>query len=115
MSSNCAMVFPRRRRSFSNTARSSSMISKRSFSPPSIGSGRTAALLIGDLWQSGLGDEAMQKDLGKAWRQLVRWLVADVPEPIELHAEPQPGGELVRLLVRVRDGKFQPMENSAVT
>jgi uncharacterized membrane protein len=80
-----------------------------------FGRGRTAALLIGDLWQSGLGDEALQKDLGKAWRQLVRWLVADVPEPIELRAEPQPGGELVRLLVRVRDGKFQPMENSAVT
>ncbi len=79
-----------------------------------FGRGRTAALLIGDLWQSGMGDEALQKDLGKAWRQLVRWLVADVPEPIELRAEPQPGGELVRLLVRVRDGKFQPMENSAV-
>lgn len=80
-----------------------------------FGRGRSAALLIGDLWQSGLGDEALQKDLGKAWRQLVRWLVADVPEPIELRAEPQPGGELVRLLVRVRDGKFQPLENSAVT
>jgi len=80
-----------------------------------FGRGRTAALLIGDLWQSGLGDEERQKDLGKAWRQLVRWLVADVPEPIELRAEPQPGGESVRLLTRVRDGKFLPVENAAVT
>jgi hypothetical protein len=80
-----------------------------------FGRGRTAALLIGDLWQSGLGDEERQKDLGKAWRQLVRWLVADVPEPIELRAEPQPGGELVRLVARVRDAKFQPQENAAVT
>ena len=80
-----------------------------------FGRGRTAALLVGDLWQSGLGDEALQKDLGKAWRQLIRWLVADVPDPIDLRAEPQPGGELVHLLVRVRDGKFQPLENAAVT
>ncbi|HYR58681.1 MAG TPA: glutamine amidotransferase, partial [Chthoniobacteraceae bacterium] len=80
-----------------------------------FGRGRTAALLIGDLWASGLGDEARQKDLGKAWRQLVRWLVADVPEPIELRAEPQTGGELVKLLVRARDAKFLPMENAAVT
>ncbi|MEA3213120.1 MAG: hypothetical protein QOE70_6177 [Chthoniobacter sp.] len=80
-----------------------------------FGRGRTAALLIGDLWQSGLGDEALQKDLGKAWRQLVRWLVADVPEPIELRAEPQSGGELVRLQVRVRDAKFQALDNAAVT
>lgn len=79
-----------------------------------FGRGRTAALLIGDLWQSALGDEARQKDLGKAWRQLVRWLVSDVPEPIELRAEPQPGGELVKLLVRARDGKFLPVENAAV-
>ena len=39
-----------------------------------------AALLIGDFWQSGLGDEARQTDLAKAWRQIVRWLVADVPD-----------------------------------
>ena len=55
-----------------------------------LGRGRTAALLIGDLWQSGLGDEARQKDLGKAWRQVVRWLVADVPEPLELRVEAFP-------------------------
>jgi hypothetical protein len=57
----------------------------------------------------------LQKDLGKAWRQVVRWLVADVPHPIELRAEPQPGGENVRLEVRVRDPKFQPLENANVT
>ena len=80
-----------------------------------FGRGRTAALLVGDLWQSGLGDESRQKDLGKAWRQLVRWLVADVPAPIELRAEPQAGGEAVRLTTRVRDGKFQSVENAGVT
>jgi len=38
-----------------------------------FGLGRSAALTIGDLWRWGLGDESMQKDLGRAWRQLVRW------------------------------------------
>jgi hypothetical protein len=80
-----------------------------------FGRGRTAALLIGDLWHGGLGDEARQKDLGKQWRQIVRWLVADVPERVELRAQPAPGGESVRLEVRVRDAKFQPLDNGALT
>jgi uncharacterized membrane protein len=79
-----------------------------------FGRGRSAALLIGDLWQSGLGDEARQKDLGKAWRQLVRWLVADVPAKIELRAEPTPDALSVRLQVRARDPKFQPIDNAGV-
>ncbi|MDB6150206.1 MAG: hypothetical protein JWQ44_1654 [Chthoniobacter sp.] len=79
-----------------------------------FGRGRTAALLVGDFWQSGLGDEARQKDLGKAWRQMVRWLVADVPEPIEIRVTPQQDGESVRLQVRVRDPNFEPLENAGV-
>ncbi len=80
-----------------------------------FGRGRTAALLIGDWWQSGLGDEARQKDLGKAWRQLVRWLVADVPAKIELRAEPVADALSVRLQVRARDAKFQAIDNAGVT
>ena len=79
-----------------------------------FGRGRTAALLVGDLWQSGLGDEARQADLMKAWRQMVRWLVADVPPAIEVRSEPQPDGVSVRLQVRARDAKFQPLENATV-
>jgi hypothetical protein len=80
-----------------------------------FGRGRTAALLIGDLWHAGLGDETRQADLMKAWRQLVRWIVADVPEPVEVRAEPQPDGASVRVQVRARDAKFQPIDNAAVT
>ncbi len=79
-----------------------------------FGRGRTAALLVGDLWQSGLGDEARQADLMKAWRQMVRWMVADVPPAIEVRSEPQPDGVSVRLQVRARDAKFQPLENATV-
>jgi uncharacterized membrane protein len=80
-----------------------------------FGRGRTAALLIGDLWHTGLGDEARQKDLGRAWRQLVRWLVADVPGPVEVRAEPQGDAQTMRLEVRARDAKFEPVENARVT
>ena len=80
-----------------------------------FGRGRTAALLVGDLWQTGLGDETKQKDLGRAWRQMVRWLVADVPSLIEVRAEPQADAQTVRIEVRARDAKFEPIENARVT
>ncbi len=80
-----------------------------------FGRGRTAALLLGDLWHGGLGDEERQKDLGRAWRQMVRWLVADVPGAIEVHAEPQADAQSVRIEVKARDAKFEPIENARVT
>lgn len=79
-----------------------------------FGRGRTAAMLVGDLWHTGLGDEERSKDLGKAWRQIVRWLVADVPEPIEVRVEPRSESQDVKIQVRVRDPKFQPRDNASV-
>ncbi len=73
-----------------------------------FGRGPHAAMLIGDFWASGLGNEKRQADLLKAWRQIVRWLVADIPDPVEVRAEPQPDGASVHLQVRARDAKFLP-------
>ncbi|HEY2342375.1 MAG TPA: hypothetical protein VGH90_05060, partial [Chthoniobacteraceae bacterium] len=56
-----------------------------------------------------------QKDLLKAWRQIVRWLVADTPDQIELHIEPQPDSESVKLQVHARDARFEPLDNASVT
>src|SRR6185503_17033716 len=82
-----------------------------------FGNGRVGALLIGDLWRWGLCDEAMHHDMDKAWRQLFRWMVADVPNPIDFPAEPRRGdpNQARRLQVRVRDKNFQPMDNASVT
>jgi uncharacterized membrane protein len=82
-----------------------------------FGRGRSAALLIGDVWLWGMKDAAAHEDMDKAWRQLVRWLVADVPERVELTIEPQPedASGAVRLLVRARDEKFQPLDDAAIT
>jgi hypothetical protein len=82
-----------------------------------FGDGRTAALTIGDLWRSGLKrPDPNENDLEKAWRQTVRWLVADVPRRVEVSVEPQPGSETgaVLLRVRVRDPEYLPLDNAQV-
>src|SRR5882724_1510063 len=53
-----------------------------------FGRGRTAALTIGDVWHWGLHDADAHRDMDKAWRQLIRWFVTDVPNRVELAAEP---------------------------
>jgi uncharacterized membrane protein len=79
-----------------------------------FGRGRTAALLLGDIWAIGLGDEQRSKDLAKSWRQIVRWLVADVPDRVELRAEPAEDGQSMRIAIKVRDAKFLPLDNARV-
>ena len=81
-----------------------------------FGNGRVGALMISDLWRWGLHDAEMHHDMDKAWRQMFRWLVADVPTRIDFQAEPKRGdpNEALSLQVRVRDKNFQPMENVTV-
>lgn len=82
-----------------------------------FGRGRSAALLLGDFWRWALRRKsAGQNDQAKAWRQTVRWLVADVPRRIEtgVHLEPGGSGSSVRLAVRVRDEKYDPLDNASV-
>jgi uncharacterized membrane protein len=81
-----------------------------------FGRGRTAALTVGDIWHWGLHDVDAHHDMDKAWRQLVRWLVTDVPNRVDLAVEPQPADAngAVRLQVRVRDPKFQPLDNASI-
>ena len=82
-----------------------------------FGLGRTAALTIGDFWRWGMLNEETHVDMDRAWRQLLRWMVADVPGRVSLTAEPVPGDAsgAMRLQVRVRDAKWQPVDNANVT
>ncbi len=82
-----------------------------------FGRGRTAALLVGDLWRWGLGrDKGASDDLATAWRQLARFLVAEVPGRVEVHALPRRGeaGTVIDLRVAVRDRGFKPLDDAAV-
>jgi uncharacterized membrane protein len=82
-----------------------------------FGRGRTGALMVGDFWRWGMKDAASHEDMDRAWRQLVRWLIADVPLRVQTAAEPIPADAngAVRVQVRVRDEKFQPVDDAVVT
>ncbi len=81
-----------------------------------FGNGRVGALMLTDLWRWGMKDEASHREMDKAWRQMFRWLVADVPRRIELQVEavPRDPNGAMRLQVRVRDVAFQPQDNANV-
>ena len=82
-----------------------------------FGRGRTAALTLGDLWRWGMRSPEARLDLEKSWRQMVRWLVADVPGRVALAVEAKaadPNG-MMDLQVRVADTKFLPVENASVS
>jgi uncharacterized membrane protein len=80
------------------------------------GAGRSAALLVGDMWRWGFRNEALHEDLIKSWRQFFRFLVSDVPVRLELQAAPIAGdpNSAVRLQVRARDKQFLPLDNASV-
>ncbi|MGE3312378.1 MAG: glutamine amidotransferase [Limisphaerales bacterium] len=82
-----------------------------------FGRGRTGALLIGDFWRWGMQSPEARADMEKSWRQLVRWLVSDIPKRVEIASEPVPEDPngAIRIEVRVRDPQFQPADNAAVS
>ncbi len=80
-----------------------------------FGNGRIGAVLIGDVFRWGMKDEASHKDMDKGWRQLIRWLVADVPAFVTLEAAPRSADSGTELTVRARDKKFEAVDNATVT
>ncbi len=79
------------------------------------GRGRTAILAIGDLWRWGMKSPEAHADMDKTWRQMLRWLLADVPRPLSVKAEANPGstgGELITTELLGED--FQPRESGAI-
>jgi hypothetical protein len=77
-----------------------------------FGLGSVAAQLVGDMWRWGLKDESMQKDLAKSWRQLIRWLVSDVPARVTVESQTTDEPNQVRLIVKARDEEFKPLDNA---
>lgn len=82
-----------------------------------FGRGRSAALMIGDVWRWGMQSPDARRDMEKSWRQLVRWLISDVPQRVELAVAPvvDAAAGAVKLQVRVRDEKFQPLDDATVS
>ncbi|TWT33925.1 hypothetical protein KOR34_37610 [Posidoniimonas corsicana] len=81
-----------------------------------FGRGRTAALLIADIWRWGLRRSDIENDdLEKSWRQTVRWLVADVPGRVEVEVtQTSDSTSGVDVQVRVHDAEYLPLDNAEV-
>ncbi|TDU71262.1 putative membrane protein [Prosthecobacter fusiformis] len=77
-----------------------------------FGEGRVASLMIADMWRWGMRDEATAKDLERAWRQMMRWLVVDVPDRIQIVSTPEDGR--MKIEVRVRDRAFRAEDDAMV-
>lgn len=81
-----------------------------------FGKGRAAAMLVGDLWRWDLRrPDARESDLGTAWRQVLRWLVSDVPRRVDLTLERTPSSREVRLRAVLRDATFDAVHNAELT
>lgn len=81
-----------------------------------FGRGRALAFTIGDAWRSGLRPEAEKTaDLGRFWRQTVRWLTAEVPGRVTLEITAADGPTRpTGLGVRVVDEAFQPLDHADI-
>lgn len=81
-----------------------------------FGLGRSGALMLGDFWHGVLHDEAIHRDRDKAWRQMIRWLVADVPNRFDLQVTPAKNdpNQALQIQVRARDKKFLPLDNATI-
>jgi uncharacterized membrane protein len=90
----------------------------------SFGKGKTAAITIGDLWRWRLREDRPVgkneitdvSDQAKLWRQILRWLVVDVPQRVNstIDTAPEIAPTAMMLSVRVRDKQYEPIENAVV-
>jgi len=82
-----------------------------------IGNGRSAALVVGDIWRWAMRNPGMHDDMDKFWRQMLRWLIADVPAPVSLQAKQklEEANQSVVLQTRIRNRAFEPMDNVSIS
>ena len=85
----------------------------------SFGKGKSVAVTVGDLWRWGFSNpdqpEQMQ-DMNKFYRQLMRWIITDVPKRVSLESKIDSSQfpPKVQLEVTVNDDKFFPDSTSEV-
>lgn len=80
------------------------------------GEGRSAAVAVADFWRWGMKDAEQQAELGKMWRQLLRWSVTDVPSRVEVTKSATNDGAIpvTRIAVRVRDLQHEAQDDATV-
>jgi uncharacterized membrane protein len=78
-----------------------------------FGKGHSAAMLIGDFWRWQM-QKPEEGDLMKAWRQLARWMVSDVPRRFDVKLDHE-DLNVMRARIELRDPEFLPLDNCRVT
>ena len=81
-----------------------------------FGKGRTATFMIGDMWRWAMHHEGSgSSPLFQAWRQMIRWLIADVPKSIQMQlGETRGSSKVANLVVRVKGTDFKSVDNAVV-
>lgn len=82
-----------------------------------FGRGTTAAFMLGDFWRWAMAHEgAGTSPLYQAWRQLVRAMIADVPEHVQIRTEVESRTpRIAKIVVDVRGEDFQIVDNAEVS
>ena len=80
------------------------------------GKGRTATFMVGDMWRWAMHHEGNgSSPLFQAWRQMIRWMIADVPRPIQMQlGESRGNSKVANLLVQVKGADFKSVDNAVV-
>lgn len=71
------------------------------------GLGRCAVFTIGDFWRWGMKGEQQKSDMNKSWRQMLRWLTADIPK--FMGSKINLKSDAVRLNFTPRDHQFKAL------
>ena len=81
-----------------------------------FGKGRTATFMIGDMWRWALHHEGSSASpLFQAWRQMIRWMIADVPKSIQMQlGESRGSSRVANILVHVKGTDFKSVDNAVV-
>jgi uncharacterized membrane protein len=83
------------------------------------GRGKSAVFLPQDAWRWQLTDKVPETDRTHTafWERLLRWTVNNVPEQVELEADPglTAPGEPVELRARINDSTYLPRDDARVT
>ena len=81
-----------------------------------FGKGRCAAMPIADFWRWSMRrGENNAEDPEQAWRQIVRWLVGEVPNRVETEVKDQQDADgSVTITVQAKDESFLGVDNATV-
>ena len=79
-----------------------------------LGKGRVISSPVGDLWRWAMKAPGIQPEHQKFWRQTLRHLLADVPEPttLQIHPSEDPADPAVQIELIARSEEFIPQENA---